>query len=219
MSQREQQSARTRRLIVETAGGVFAEKGFNGAIIADVYSKLGLTRGAFYHHFKSKEELAKVVLEAQLSDMYPIIPRAVKLQELVDTGVLFAHRICNDPMVQGSIRLSLETGLDEQSRIRLFEAWDENNRGLLAAAAERGELHPDTDVADVARLFVGTFTGVQLVSELLEGRSDLQRRVEFLFQHVLAAITVPRILAKLDMSPGRADRVLLELRETGLLPG
>ncbi|MBQ5499172.1 MAG: helix-turn-helix transcriptional regulator, partial [Treponema sp.] len=43
--------------ILEVARAEFLEKGFRGASLREVVKKAGVTTGAFYGYFKSKEEL------------------------------------------------------------------------------------------------------------------------------------------------------------------
>ena len=56
----------TRQRIVEAAGRRFKEDGIEGAGVATVMSDAGLTNGAFYGHFASKEDLVANVLADQL---------------------------------------------------------------------------------------------------------------------------------------------------------
>jgi TetR/AcrR family transcriptional regulator, transcriptional repressor for nem operon len=56
----------TRQRIVEAAGRRFKEDGIDGAGVATVMSDAGLTNGAFYAHFTSKEDLVANVLADQL---------------------------------------------------------------------------------------------------------------------------------------------------------
>jgi TetR/AcrR family transcriptional repressor of nem operon len=60
------QKQATRRRIVEAAGRRFKEDGIDGAGVAAVMSDAGLTNGAFYAHFTSKEDLVAHVLADQL---------------------------------------------------------------------------------------------------------------------------------------------------------
>jgi TetR/AcrR family transcriptional repressor of nem operon len=53
-----QQVAKNRQRIVEVAGKLFREKGFDGVSVADIMKSAGLTHGAFYGHFASKDDLA-----------------------------------------------------------------------------------------------------------------------------------------------------------------
>ena len=56
----------TRQRIVEAAGRRFKQDGIDGAGVATVMSDAGLTNGAFYGHFRSKEDLVANVLADQL---------------------------------------------------------------------------------------------------------------------------------------------------------
>lgn len=53
-----EQAEENRRRIVEVAGTLFREKGFNGIGVADLMKEAGLTHGGFYGHFASKDDLA-----------------------------------------------------------------------------------------------------------------------------------------------------------------
>src|SRR3954447_18979997 len=56
----------TRGRILEAAGRRFKQDGIDGAGVAAVMSDAGLTNGAFYAHFASKEDLVANVLADQL---------------------------------------------------------------------------------------------------------------------------------------------------------
>ena len=56
----------TRQRILEAAGRRFKQDGIDGAGVAAVMSDAGLTNGAFYAHFSSKEDLVANVLADQL---------------------------------------------------------------------------------------------------------------------------------------------------------
>lgn len=57
----------TVQIILDAALKLFLEKGYEQTTILDIVNEMGgLTRGAFYHHFKSKEE----VLDALSNQLY-----------------------------------------------------------------------------------------------------------------------------------------------------
>ena len=60
------QKQATKQRIVEAAGRRFKQDGIDGAGVAAVMSDAGLTNGAFYGHFTSKEDLVASVLADQL---------------------------------------------------------------------------------------------------------------------------------------------------------
>lgn len=52
-----QAKAAARQAILDSASRLFRVRGFSGVGIADVMREAGLTHGAFYGHFRSKEDL------------------------------------------------------------------------------------------------------------------------------------------------------------------
>src|SRR5580693_6877053 len=59
--------ARTRVKLIEAAATAFGELGFHGATLADVASRAGMTTGAIYGSFKSKEDLFLAIFETPAS--------------------------------------------------------------------------------------------------------------------------------------------------------
>ncbi|QWT21406.1 TetR/AcrR family transcriptional regulator [Bacillus sp. NP157] len=59
---------KTRQRIIETAAQNFREKGFEGEGIASVMQGAGLTNGAFFNHFSSKEDLAREVIAFAMAE-------------------------------------------------------------------------------------------------------------------------------------------------------
>ena len=66
MRYRKDHKQATRQRILEAAGRRFKQDGIDGAGVATVMSDAGLTNGAFYNHFTSKEDLVANVLADQL---------------------------------------------------------------------------------------------------------------------------------------------------------
>jgi len=56
----------TRARLLEAAGAVFAERGFQGATVETIAERAGYSRGAFYSNFDSKDDLFLAVLDAHI---------------------------------------------------------------------------------------------------------------------------------------------------------
>ena len=63
----------TRRRIVETAGRRLKQDGIDGSGIAALMSDAGLTNGAFYAHFESKDDLVANVVADQLATQRAVL--------------------------------------------------------------------------------------------------------------------------------------------------
>ncbi|ALA17392.1 MULTISPECIES: TetR/AcrR family transcriptional regulator [unclassified Chelatococcus] len=57
----------TRQEIVAAADRLFYERGFEATSFADIASVVGLSRGNFYYHFKTKDEILQAVIARRLS--------------------------------------------------------------------------------------------------------------------------------------------------------
>ncbi|MDF3291396.1 ScbR family autoregulator-binding transcription factor [Streptomyces silvisoli] len=204
---RQDRAIRTRKILVEAAATVFDQRGYEAATIGEIISTAGVTKGALYFHFASKEELAFAVLDAQLEDE-PLPEQPLKLQQLIDSGMVLSHRLRHDPLVRASVRLTLDQGASGLDRRGPFLNWSAQNLQMLTAARDNGELLPHVVLEDTADMFVGAFAGIQAMSQTLADREDLGHRTAVLFSHVLPCITVPAVLASLDMSPDRGERLL-----------
>lgn len=70
---REERAESKRRLILEEALTVFAEKGYHGANIADIAQRLGMGHGTFYRYFANKHDLFVGVLDLALARLAQVV--------------------------------------------------------------------------------------------------------------------------------------------------
>jgi TetR/AcrR family transcriptional repressor of nem operon len=62
-----QKAAENRERIIEAAGALFREKGFDRVGVADVMKAADLTHGGFYGHFESKDDLTAQASERAMA--------------------------------------------------------------------------------------------------------------------------------------------------------
>jgi len=62
MTKREEKKNHTRERILRAAAACFAENGYSGCSVSDIVERAGVSKGALYVHFKSKEELFKAMI-------------------------------------------------------------------------------------------------------------------------------------------------------------
>jgi AcrR family transcriptional regulator len=58
----------TRRQIVEAADRLFYAHGFEATSFTDIATEVGLSRGNFYYHFKTKDEILRAVIALRLAN-------------------------------------------------------------------------------------------------------------------------------------------------------
>jgi len=62
----QQRSEETRSKILESAIKLFSTRGFNAASVDDICKDAGISKGAFYHHFETKQALFLALLDGWL---------------------------------------------------------------------------------------------------------------------------------------------------------
>lgn len=88
----------TRERIVESADWLFYQQGYEQTSFADVAAAVGITRGNFYHHFKSKDEILDAVISERLAATADMLARweheggSVEGRLLCFVGILIANR-------------------------------------------------------------------------------------------------------------------------------
>src|SRR6188472_2646553 len=86
----------TRRRIIESAGRRLKRDGIDGAGVASLMADAGLTNGAFYAHFASKEDLVATAvaeqLRAQAGGFGAQPPGAAGVEQIVREYLSVGHR-------------------------------------------------------------------------------------------------------------------------------
>jgi TetR/AcrR family transcriptional repressor of nem operon len=89
----------TRRRIIETAGRRFKRDGIDGSGVATLMADAGLTNGAFYAHFASKEDLVATAVADQLREqresLSAVAPGRAGVEQFVRAYLSAEHR--DDP--------------------------------------------------------------------------------------------------------------------------
>ncbi|WP_328314686.1 TetR/AcrR family transcriptional regulator [Streptomyces sp. NBC_00442] len=208
---KQDRAIRTRRSILEAAAKVFEERGYQAATISEILNEAGVTKGALYFHFQSKEHLALGLLDEQ--DEGLTVPfRPCKIQEVVDVIVLFTHRLQTSQMVRASVHLTLDQQASGLDRTGPFLAWGEMMRGLLHEARQQGELLPHVVTDETADVLVGSYAGIQAMSHALSSYQDLGQRVTTLLRHILPSVVISSVLTSVDMSAERGAHVYAEAK-------
>lgn len=62
---RNEQSEQTIKQILAVSERLFVERGYEKTTIQNIIDELGLSKGAIYHHFESKKEILKAIVEGK----------------------------------------------------------------------------------------------------------------------------------------------------------
>lgn len=196
---RQERAEQTRKAILEAAASRFDAVGFLGASLSDILAEAGVTKGALYFHFKSKEDLADALIQEQFGilDGAPVLDNP-GLQTVIDWSRDVAVGLQFDVRVRAGIRLVIEQGSFVTPASTAYKQWIDSLHGCLLAARAAGDLRKEVNPHDLAQFVVASFTGIQLSSQVLTGRVDLLERVAFMWQTILSSVVPPRRLHKFD---------------------
>lgn len=189
-------STDTKERIVHSAASLFSNHGFAATSIDDVVTAVGITKGAFYHHFKTKEQLCEAVLDLaaeayqQLADSMqeqstPSEPLSAWFQRLIEiqnSGQWPYDRLIGRLAVEFG---SLNAGC--QNKLRLFWNWCRTfYESLVSQAFAARNITPAVDVSTLARLFAATYFGTVWLERCAASEESLISNMENLLSLVLS---------------------------------
>jgi len=189
----QQRAADTQGSIIRGAAAVFAQHGYGEAALSEITKAAGVTKGALYFHYPSKETLALAVIEEQhrIATSAGAAVRGLgrpALETVVRILRSFSGLLLDDAIVRAGIRLTFEASAFNADVTHPYLDWSQAFEVLLKQAIVEGDVNPSLDAAEFARLIVGSYTGVQMVSNVLTGRDDLLQVAGSLCKYLLPAI-------------------------------
>ncbi|RFU86762.1 TetR family transcriptional regulator [Streptomyces triticagri] len=209
---RQERAENTRQSILDGAAAAFDAAGFGSTSLTDISRAAGVTKGALYFHFASKEALAHALTEGQF-DIASALSDVERpgVQTAIDLTHQMAHSLRHDVRIRAGIRLVIELGSFTEPDPTLYNHWVSTVRSYLAPAQGRGDLKPEVDVEKVSVLVVGAFTGIQITSQVRTGREDLHDRVADMWTSMLPGLVPPRRLGRFEPAGSKQLRASLGL--------
>jgi AcrR family transcriptional regulator len=184
--QPQERSRRTRERILELAAAAFARDGYDGTSLNQVIRESGLTKGAFYFHFESKEALALAAFRHKQEQLVERLFAEAGEQPdaLAALRALLRARVRvfrADPSLGCVLRLGAELGAQAGPDSE-FARYQELTIEAFADLVRRGQrervVRADLSPRAAGEAIFAAMIGTDRVSRLLSGRSDLERRTE-----------------------------------------
>jgi TetR/AcrR family transcriptional repressor of nem operon len=155
-----EKAAENRQSIIETAGRLFREHGFDGVGVADLMKAAGFTHGGFYNHFSSKAALAAAAASSGLKHSHSKLsdllmneqrPGSSGLRKHVEHylspehrddragGCTIASLACDAARGNEEIQAGFAPGIEEALNIfaSYFAKVESNDQGSAFSARER----------------------------------------------------------------------------------
>jgi AcrR family transcriptional regulator len=202
-------------MLLRAAEEVFAEKGLTGAKVEEIARRAGVSKGAFYLHFESKETALKHLLESFLARCksffappaaYPGLPedpadlldftleRDVQIYEFLWQNRAFMRML---PSCLGSMDylvLAFRTEIDATTR-EWVDHW--RREGIF-----RADVDPDL----AATLIGGAYNELSMRMLLEEKRPPLEAWLRFALETFFRAFGAPEMVAAVDFRNQRVSQ-------------
>jgi AcrR family transcriptional regulator len=177
---------RRRGEILDAAKACFAREGFHATSMRDIYRECGLSPGAVYNHFASKEEIVRALGEERVREAEERRAALELIEDPIEAMRLFAAGTREQLARQEDLLLDLQlagealrdASIAEVSRQR-FDATLETVVGLIGRAQTAGHLDPSVDADALARLLIGVFEGV-IVQTTIGAPPERERHIQAL---------------------------------------
>jgi AcrR family transcriptional regulator len=172
---------------MEAALGVFARSGYDRATVDEIVRQAGFSKGAFYVHFESKEDLFWAMLEERISRQQEAFRQAVEhsqpLADNVRTILSGVFGLLREDPLWGSLfaEFAAHASRNEMVRQRLaamYQRWRELIVEILSAGRAAGRVRKDIDLPFVATLLIATVEGSVMQSHLAPETVRLEEIVE-----------------------------------------
>jgi AcrR family transcriptional regulator len=167
--------ARTRDALLESAARGLSRSGYGNLVLEQVAKDAGYTRGALYHLFKDKEDLAHAVIEWFLATWKEEVGRAVEQESEPVAALLTLARghavLCRRDIARVAIALRLEfSGQDHpvgRAIERSYELLVKRCVSLINAGRTAEAIPPGPPARTLALAFIGALEGtvIQLAGQ------------------------------------------------------
>lgn len=180
---------RTKQQIIEVTAPLFNTKGFYGTSIADLCAATGLTKGALYGNFKSKEELSKAAFQYAISRMRSVgnedIQRKSTYKEKLIALLEFFSCYVLDPPVKGGCPLlntAIEADDHRKGMKKLVAAELQNSIShimhLMEQGKKGGEFKPELKSREMALFFFCSIEGAIMFSRVSSSEEAMKTIVK-----------------------------------------
>lgn len=168
----------TRKLILEKSFQQFYTKGFKPTSVNEIMKTTGLSKGAFYHNFKNKEELGVQVVKEELHTMIykaMILPlyaegeaKTILKNTFLNKFLAFTsdEKLIGCPLNNLINEVGGSPNLLNEALKNLIDTWIDAVIHLIESGHKDGSIKPETNAQQTAIYLVSSFEGVRGIRKL-----------------------------------------------------
>ena len=174
----------TRERIVVAATELFRKNGFHNTSLTQILNTAGLTKGGFYFHFRSKEELGDAVIEymkdfwvrsvlKKIAEEKGALRKIERMFEImIETHEGNVFHGCALLAVLTAEMMEVEHHFSERLR-RIYADWKESIVEILKEGQREGFFKETISPDSLALLIIGSLQGITMMAHLDPEHVDL----------------------------------------------
>lgn len=164
-------SEETRARLLSEAENLFAEQGFDATGVADICAAAGVSKGAFYHHFPTKQALFQALMEGWLAQLDQQMNAALQASSSVGAGLLniaggtgpiFEGAGARSPIVFEFWMQASRHPDVWQTAVAPYRRYLERFAAIVRAGIEEGTFRPDLDPLAAGQTLMALAMGLLL---------------------------------------------------------
>jgi TetR/AcrR family transcriptional repressor of nem operon len=176
MKTKTSKSDRTKAFIIEKTAAIFNKKGFAGTSLNDLTAATGLTKGALYGNFESKEAIAAAAFDFNTASVRNSLHTRVNAEQSVIVKLLTIPTFCREHFkslaIQGGCAI-LNTAVEADDNQPVLKKkvnttiarWKKNIELTIQQGIDNKEIKPNADPAKYASIMIALFEGGVLLSK------------------------------------------------------
>ena len=165
MTNREQQAQQTYEHILQIAEQLLATSSYEALSISEICEKAGVSKGGFYHHFSSKDQLIAILIGRQMQEhvyayLEPLIGKKdaqTLLQLYMQAGLDYLKNSPKDTLARCWLAIS-QNGELANSQLSILSYQLLQN--ILSQGIEEDCFRKDIDPAFCAQFIAATYSGI-----------------------------------------------------------
>ncbi len=168
---------KTRHLIIERAIPLFNTQGYRATSISDITKATGLTKGAIYGHFKSKDDVAEAsfqfAIKQIMGQLQSVIRNAPTAPEKLRSMIYYYAEYIKNPPIKGGcpvINTSVEADDDHPKLraqvLRFIGVFKDSVKKIIYRGIKESQIDPNVDVEEFSMLLYAAIEGAILQSRI-----------------------------------------------------
>ena len=156
----------TRRAIINSAATSFIDDGYSSASLNEMCARAGVTKGAMYFHFSTKEELARALVSVYSDKVISTLAAmpdqsGMGIESLIDWTFMVSKVIASDARAKAGARMMQEIGRRNGVSESFMTEIAAQVEAHLEQAVESGDVNSEISMDLVAQNLVMQLRGLQ----------------------------------------------------------